>query len=73
MDAFHDIEEVHFRHMDNVAGEAEAPGLATHLLDDQELLLMSAEEPAMFIVVEKDASWRKAMLDEMRSIEENRT
>jgi hypothetical protein len=27
----------------------------------------------MFAVAKKDASWRRAMLEEMRSIEENRT
>jgi hypothetical protein len=73
VDAFHDCEEVRLRRMDNVVGEAEAPGLASRLLDDPELLLMSAEEPAMFAVAKKDASWRRAMLEEMRSIEENRT
>jgi hypothetical protein len=73
VDAFHNDEEVRFRRMDNVVGEAEASGLATRLFGDQELLLMSAEEPATFAVAEKDASWRKAMLEEMRSIEENRT
>jgi hypothetical protein len=73
MDAFHDGEEVCFCHLDNVVGEAEAPSLATRLLDDQELLLMSAEEPVMFAVAEKYTSWRKAMLEEMRSIEENHT
>jgi hypothetical protein len=56
VDAFHDGEEVRFRCMVNVIGEAEASGLATRLLDDQELLLMSAEEPAMFTVAETDAS-----------------
>jgi hypothetical protein len=73
MDAFHDDKEVHFRHVHNVIGEAEASSLATRLLDDQELLLMSAEEPAMFAVVEKDVSWRKVMLEEMQFIEENHT
>jgi hypothetical protein len=59
--------------MDNVVGEAEASGLATRLLDDQELLLMSAEELATFAVAEKDVSRRKAMLEEMASIEEDCT
>jgi hypothetical protein len=73
MDAFHDGEEVRFCRLDNVVGEAEVPSLVTHLLNDQELLLMSAEETVTFAVEEKDTSWRKAMLEEMRSIEENRT
>jgi hypothetical protein len=73
VDAFHNGEKVRFRRMDNVVGEAEASGLATRLLDDQELLLMSAEELATFAVAEKDVSRRKAMLEEMASIEENCT
>jgi hypothetical protein len=73
VDAFHDDEEVRFHRMHNVVEEAEASGLVAHLLSDQELLLMSSEEPATFAVAEKDVSWRKAMLEEMRSIEENRT
>jgi hypothetical protein len=64
VDTFHDG-EVFFHRLDNVVREAEAPCLATHLLDDQELLLMSAEEPTTFAVAKKDASWRKAMLEEM--------
>jgi hypothetical protein len=53
VDAFHDGEEVRFHRMDNVVREAEASGLMTRLLDDQELLLMSAEESTTFAVAEK--------------------
>ena len=73
MDAFHDSEEVRFRHVDNIVDEGRAPRLASRLLDDPELLLVSAEEPPMFIVAERDANWRQAMLKEMRAIEDNRT
>jgi hypothetical protein len=73
VDAFHDGEEVRFRQMDNVVGEAEAPGLASRLLDDPKLLLMSAEEPMTFAVAERDANWQRAMLEEMRAIEGNQT
>ncbi|CAO2199473.1 unnamed protein product [Urochloa humidicola] len=74
VDAFHEGEEVRFRRMDNVVGDAAVPGLATRILDDDHaLLLMSAEEPATFAIAERDAAWRKAMLEEMKAIEENET
>ena len=43
------------------------------LLNDLELLLVSAEEPPMFVLAEHDANWRQAMLEEMKVIEENKT
>ncbi|CAA0827649.1 cysteine-rich RLK (RECEPTOR-like protein kinase) 8 [Striga hermonthica] len=59
--------------MDNLVGNSVVPGLASRLLDDQELLLVSAEEPSTFAQAERDASWRRAMLEEMKAIEENET
>ena len=38
--------------MDNIVGEGRAPELASQLLDDPELLLVSVEEPPMFIVAD---------------------
>ena len=57
VDAFHDGEEVRFRRLDNIIGNAGAKGLASRLLDDPELLLVSAEEPPTFAVAERDANW----------------
>ena len=54
-------------------GEGGAPGLASRLLNDPELLLVSAEEPPTFTVAERDANWRRTMLEEMRAIEDNGT
>ena len=54
VDAFHDGEEVRFRRVDNFVGEGGAPGLASRLLNDPELLLVSAEEPPTFTVAEND-------------------
>ena len=71
LDAFHDSEEVRFRRLDNIIGNAGATGLASLLLDDLELLLISAEEPPTFAVAEYDANWRRAMLEEMKAIEDN--
>ena len=73
MDAFHDGEEVRFRTMDNLVGDSAALGLASWLLGDQELLLVSAEEPPTFAQAERDANWRAAMLEDMKAIEENET
>jgi hypothetical protein len=73
VDAFHDGEEVRFRTMEKIVGDSTAPGMASRVLDDAELLLTSAEEPPTFAEAEKAANWRKAMLEEMKSIEENST
>ena len=73
MDAFHDGEEVRFRRLDSIVGNAGAIDLASWLLDDPELLLVSAEEPPTFAMVERDANWRQAMLEEMKAIEDNGT
>jgi hypothetical protein len=35
--------------MDNLVSGSAAPGLASRVLDDEELLLMSTEEPPTFI------------------------
>jgi hypothetical protein len=48
VDTFHDDEEVWFRKIDNLVGDTATPGLASRLLGDQELLLVSAEELATF-------------------------
>ena len=72
MDAFHDGEEVQFRRVNNVLGDAATPGLAARLLDE-ELMMMSTEEPATFAAAEREPEWRRAMLEEMRQIEANRT
>jgi hypothetical protein len=68
---FHDGEEVRFRRVDNIVGEGGASGLASRFLDDPELLLVSAEEPPTFAVAERDTNWRRAMLEEMKAIEDN--
>ncbi|CAA0836931.1 cysteine-rich RLK (RECEPTOR-like protein kinase) 8 [Striga hermonthica] len=73
VDAFHDGEEMRFRKMDNLVGYSVVPGLASRLLDDQELLFVSAEEPSTFAQAERDVSWRRAMLEKMKAIEENET
>ena len=57
VDAFHEGEEVRFRRLDDIIGGTWPSGLAGRLLNDQELLLVSAEEPPMFTLVERDENW----------------
>ena len=59
--------------MDNIIGNTGFLGLASQLLDEPELPLISAEEPPTFIVAERDGNWRRAMLEEMKAIEDNGT
>ncbi|KAK8452765.1 hypothetical protein SEVIR_5G164650v4 [Setaria viridis] len=73
LDASYDGEPVQFRYLDNYIGGTEAPGLAAHELGEQELHLGSGEEPATFKEAEQDPRWRQAMVEEMASIEENKT
>ena len=73
MDAFHDGEEVQFHRLDDIIGGTAPSGLAGRLLNDLELLLVSAVEPPTFVLAERDANWRRTMLEEMKAIEENET
>jgi hypothetical protein len=59
VDAFHDGEEVRFCRMDNIVGEAKAPGLASCLLKDPTLLLMSIEEPISWQLRRTQAGGRR--------------
>ena len=73
VDAFHEGEEVRFWRLDDIVGSTGPLGLAGRLLNDPKLLLVSAEEPPMFALAERDGNWRRAMLEEMKAIEENKT
>ena len=73
MDAFHNSGEVRFYRVDNIVSDGGALGLATRILDVLELLLVSAEEPPTFVLAERDANWRRVMLEEMKAIEDNGT
>ena len=73
MDAYHEGEEVWFHRLDDIVGGIGPSGLVGRLLNDQELLLVSAEEPPTFTLAERDGNWRRAMLEEMKAIEENET
>jgi len=73
VDAYHEGEESRFRRLDDIVGGTGPSGLAARLLNDTELLLVSAEEPPTFALAERDGNWRRAMLKEMKAIEENET
>ena len=72
VDAYHEG-ELRFRRLDDIVGGTGPSGLAGRLLNDAELLLISAEEPPTFTLAERDGNWRWAMLEEMKVIEENET
>ena len=73
VDAFQKGEEVRFHELDNIVGSTGPSGLAGRLLNDTELLLVSAEEPPTFALAERDGNWRRTILEEMKAIEENET
>ena len=73
VDVFHEGEEVRFHRLDDIVGGTGPSGLAGWLLNDLEPLLVSAEEPPTFMLAEHNGNWRRAMLEEMKAIEENET
>ena len=56
VDAFHEGEEVRFRRLDDIVGGTGPSGMAGRLLNDAELLLVSAEEPPAFALAEHDGN-----------------
>ena len=54
VDAFHEGEEVWFHRLDNIVDGTGPLGLAGRLLNDQELLLVNAEEPPTFALAKRD-------------------
>ncbi|WVZ57628.1 hypothetical protein U9M48_007990 [Paspalum notatum var. saurae] len=74
VDAEHDENApARFRNVDNVLGAACPLGLVPRVLEDRELLFTTAEEPTTFKEAEQNPCWCRAMLEEMRSIEDNKT
>jgi hypothetical protein len=71
LDADHDDDTpLRFHNMSNILT---TPGFAPCALVAEELHVMSSDEPASFTKAEHNPSWRKAMMEEMDSIEENGT
>lgn len=72
LDANHDDAPLRFHALDNILADAPLPGYAARATDN-ELHFTSAEEPASFREAEREACWRGAMLEEMKSITDNQT
>jgi hypothetical protein len=71
LDADHDDNAtLRFRSMSNILV---TPGFTPCALVAEELHVMSSDEPTSFAKAEHNPSWRKAMMEEMDSIEENGT
>ena len=64
--------EPRYRTIDNILGAASSPSLVACQVA-AELHLQIEEEPATFATAEKHESWRRAMIEEMDSIESNQT
>ena len=74
LDADHDDDApLRFRTVENILGEVTPPGQAIRNLGHGELHAVSAEEPATLADAERQPCWRKAMEEELQSIEENQT
>jgi hypothetical protein len=67
-----DDAEPRYRTIDNILGEASPPSLAARQVA-AELHLQIEEEPVTFAEAKKHESWRCAMIEEMDSIQSNRT
>ena len=73
LDADHDDAPLRFRKIENIIGLTSPRGPALRALIVEELHEVSSDEPASFAEAERHPSWRKAMEEEMASIEENCT
>ena len=72
LDADHDEEApLRFRKIENILGPTSPLGFAPRALLMEELHTVSPDEPASFAEAERCPSWRKAMMEEMESIENN--
>jgi hypothetical protein len=58
--------------MADVLGPAAVPGLAVHA-PQEELCAVSTKEPSSLEEAASDPAWRAAMVEELRSIEDNDT
>jgi hypothetical protein len=61
-----------FRAINSMIGPSSPPGLTRRVLV-KELHFTTADEPTTFAEAEQEASWRQAMCDELKSIEDNST
>jgi hypothetical protein len=74
LDLNHDHDDAlpQFHRVDNILGPAVVLGLAQHALQ-QEMHVVSAEEPSSFVEAASNPSQRVAMVEELKSNEDNKT
>jgi hypothetical protein len=75
-DADYPNEPLRFRSMTDLIGPAVPPGQVPRELSSSEsdrLFVVSVEEPASVVEATQEVVWRRAMIDELKSIEENKT
>jgi hypothetical protein len=76
LDADYDNELLRFRSMSELIGPAVPPGQVPRELPSSEsdhLFAISVEEPATVVEAVQEMLWRRAMMEELRAIEENNT
>lgn len=74
LDADHDEDApLRYRAVNDIIGPGSPPGLAVRDLGNQRLFMVSAEEPTSLAEAEQKACRHKAMEEELRAIEDNRT
>jgi hypothetical protein len=76
LDANHDDAPLHLRAVDDIIEPAVTLGFAAHVLDTDggdQLFMISAEEPSSVAQAVQEAHWRRALEEELHTIEDNRT
>jgi hypothetical protein len=76
LDDSYNTEPLRFKSMSELIGLAVPPGQVPRELSTSEsdrLFAVSAEEPTSVMEATQEAAWRRAMVDELQSIEENKT
>jgi hypothetical protein len=72
MNADHDDAPLKYRNMSEIIGPATPPGPAFRDVQ-RELFFAAGEEPTTFSQAKQEASWRHAMDEEIKSIQDNKT
>jgi hypothetical protein len=72
LDADHDDAPLKYRNMSEIIGPATPPGLEFRDVQ-RELFFAAGEEPTTFSQAEQEASWRHAMDEDIKSIQDNKT
>jgi hypothetical protein len=71
LDADHDDAPLRLRSMESIVGQAAVPGPAVRNVLQEQLHVVSAEEPSSLAEAEQDPHWKATMMEEIGAIEEN--